>query len=137
MAKIVLLAVLSIDGYLAEKDGKLRWWLKPENYDIAQIREKASFIVSPETSFEFLKNEVQKKNNEIFLIEGVPELVDVIHKSLDSNIIDRMIIYRIPLLAGGGHLLFTPQRKPLQWKLKESKIYDGNIEKLIYGSPQF
>lgn len=132
MAKIILLATLSIDGYLAKREGALQWWLHPEKYEISKIREDASFMVSEETSFECLQKEARKKDDKTCLIEGRPELVDMINKALKCNLIHEMIIYRIPLLAGGGHLLFQSRKAPSHWLLKEKKNYDANVERLVY-----
>lgn len=43
MAKVQLLAVLSLDSCLSEKNSESRWWLRPESYGIVEIRDKATF----------------------------------------------------------------------------------------------
>lgn len=137
MAKIILLATLSIDGYLAKREDALQWWLHPEKYEISKIRDNASCMVSEETSFECLKKEARKKDGKTYLIEGRPELIDMINKALKCNLINEMIIYRIPLLAGGEHLLFKSQKVPSHWMLKEKKNYDANVERLVYHNREF
>ena len=47
MAKVQVLAVLSLDGCLSERTGDACWALRPESYDIDKLFDVADYELTP------------------------------------------------------------------------------------------
>ena len=47
MAKVQILAVLSMDGCLSDKVGDACWALRPESYDINKLFDAADYELTP------------------------------------------------------------------------------------------
>ena len=47
MAKVQVLAVLSLDGCLSESAGDASWVLRPESYDIDKLFDAADYELTP------------------------------------------------------------------------------------------
>ena len=51
MAKVQVLAVLSLDGCLSEKSGDACWALRPESYGIDKLFDAADYELPPGLSY--------------------------------------------------------------------------------------
>ena len=118
MAKIQLLAILSIDGCLANMDTEGRWWLRPDCHGISDIYNKATFELSPDYSMTTLIAEHEKQDdNTVYLIEATHQNADFINALLNMRIVDEIIIYTVPFIAGTGFFLFQKNLPISYWKL--------------------
>ena len=80
MAKIQLLAILSLDGCLADMKTEGRWWLRPDCHGISDIYNKATFELSPDYSMTTLIAEHEKQDdNTVYLIEATHQNADFIN----------------------------------------------------------
>ena len=97
MAKIQLLAILSMDGCLADMKTEGRWWLRPDCNGISDIYNKATFELSPDYSMTTLIAEHEKQDdNTVYLIEATHQNADFINALLNMRIVDEIIIYTVP-----------------------------------------
>lgn len=128
MAKIQLLAILSMDGCLADMKTEGRWWLRPDCHGISDIYNKATFELSPDYSMTTLIAEHEKQDdNTVYLIEATHQNADFINALLNMRIVDEIIIYTVPFIAGTGFFLFQKKLPISYWKLTEQKSMQGAL----------
>lgn len=133
MAKVQLLAVLSLDGCLSEKNSESHWWLRPESYGIAEIRNKATFELKADTSLSMLINWKGSEDDTVcYLIEAGTETAELINGMLRMRLIDEIILYTLPFIAGTGKYLFKPALPASYWSFIEQHTYNGGISRTVY-----
>lgn len=136
MAKVQLLAILSLDGCLSEKSGDSRWWLRPERYEIEDFRNKVDSDLDEETSLSTLTAWLQRKGDAVYLIEASIETAEVVNGMLRMHLIDEIILYTVPFIAGNGNRLFKTSLPMSYWKPIGNKEYNGGIIRTIYHRKQ-
>ena len=129
MAKVQILAVLSLDGCLSESAGDASWVLRPESYDIDKLFDAADYELTPAYPISRL---VENKSKSIFLIEATHETADYINGLLRLQVIDEIIFYTVPFIAGTGCHLFKANLPTSHWNLVEKKEYNGGILRTVY-----
>ena len=129
MAKIQVFAVLSLDGCLPEKTGDACWALRPESYGIDRLFDAADYEL---TSLYPTSRLAEDKSDSIFLIEATQETATYINGLLRLQLIDEIILYTVPFLAGTGRHLFKANLPSSHWDLVEKKEYNGSILRTIY-----
>lgn len=129
MAKVQVLAVLSLDGCLSEKTGDASWVLHPESYGIDKLFDAADYELTPAYPTSRL---VENKSKSIFLIEATHETSDYINGLLRLQLIDEVILYIVPFIAGAGRHLFKANLPASHWNLIEKKEYNGGILRTVY-----
>lgn len=132
MAKVQLLAILSLDGCLSDVKTEGRWWLHPESYGLDEIQKKATFTLSPDHSLSMLISEREKKDSSVYLIEATNETAKYINGMLQMRVIDEIILYTIPFIAGTGKFLFCRELPISYWKLTKQKMYADGVTRSIY-----
>lgn len=157
MRKVILYITMSLDGFIASKDGKVDW-LHGQNVDEENIDTYSSFIKDVDTvimgwnTYYQIKNElspdnwvydsltsyiildstnninfVQKNGKSIWICGGAK----IIQPLIQDNLIDEYYISVIPTILGDGIRLFAPGSNELKLKLKSTQSYNG-ITELIY-----
>ena len=96
MAKVQVLAVLSLDGCLSEKTGDACWALRPESYGIDKLFDAADYEL---TSLYPTSRLAEDKSDSIFLIEATQETATYINGLLRLQLVDEIIIYTVPFIA--------------------------------------
>ena len=129
MAKVQVLAVLSLDGCLSESAGDASWVLRPESYDIDKLFDAADYELTPAYPTSRL---VENKSKSIFLIEATHETADYINGLMRLQLIDEIILYIVPFIAGTGLHLFKANLPISHWNMVEKKEYNGGILRTIY-----
>lgn len=123
MAKIQLLAVLSLDGCLSDMETEGRFWLNPEIHGIDKIRRKAVSWLTSNHSLTQLIIDHEKQDGAVYLMEATTETADFINGMLRVRIIDEIILYIVPFIAGTGIRLFQGNLPTSHWKLVERKDF--------------
>ena len=133
MAKIQLLAVLSLDGCLSEKNGESRWWLRPEVYGITEIRNKATFELNADTSLSMLVNWKKNEDDTVcYLIEASIETAELVNAMFRMRLIDEIILYTIPFISGNGRYLLRSPLPISYWDFIKQNTFNGSISQTIY-----
>ena len=133
MAKIQLLAILSMDGCLSDMNTEGRWWLRPDCHGITDIYDKATFELSPDYSLTTLIAEHEKQDDHtVYLIEATIQNADFINVMLNKRIVDEIIIYTVPFIAGTGIFLFQKQLPISYWELTEQKSLPGALRHIYH-----
>ena len=133
MAKVQVLAVLSLDGSLSESAGDASWVLRPESYDIDKLFDAADYELTPAYPTSRL---TENKSNSIFLVEATQETADYINGLLRLQLIDEVILYTVPFIAGTGRHLFKSNLPTSHWDLVEKKEYNGGVLRIVYRKKQ-
>lgn len=172
MANIVYIAT-SIDGYIADKNGKIDWLLKIPNpsdsdYGFSDFMKRVDAIVMGRNTFQTVMNfkdwPYPKKvfvlsktlktiphefNDKAEIISSHPhEIVSELAKRgfhhlyidggktiqsfLKCDLIDELIITRIPVILGYGTPLFAKQEIELEFKHEQTEIYENGLIKSTY-----
>lgn len=131
MAKIQLLAVLSLDGCLSDMETEGRFWLRPDLHGMDEIHEKATFELSPDYSLTELIGEHKKLDDTIYLIEANKETADFINAMLRMRLVDEIILYTVPFIAGTGLRLFQGNLPISYWEPVEETKY-GRVLRRTY-----
>ena len=129
MAKVQLLTVLSLDGCLSEKTGDACRALCPESHGIDNLFDAADYELTPVYPTSRL---VENKSDSLFLIEATHETADYVNGLLRLQLIDEIILYTVPFIAGTGQHLFKANLPSTHWILVEKKEYNGGILRIIY-----
>ena len=129
MAKVQVLAVLSLDGCLSEKTGDASWVLRPEGYGIDKLFDAADYELTPL----YPTSRLAENNSEsLFLIEATHDTTDYINGLMRLQLIDEVILYMVPFIAGTGRHLFKANLPASHWSLIEQKEYNGGILRTVY-----
>ena len=129
MAKVQVLAVLSLDGCLSEKTGDASWVLRPEGYGIDKLFDAADYELTPL----YPTSRLAENNSEsLFLIEATHDTTDYINGLMRLQLIDEVILYMVPFIAGTGRYLFKANLPASHWSLIEKKEYNGGILRTVY-----
>ena len=129
MVKVQVLAVLSLDGCLSEKSGDACWALRPESYGIDKLFDATDYELTPAYPTSRL---VENKSKSLFLIEATHETADYINGLLRLRLIDEIILYTVPFIAGTGRHLFKSNLPTSHWSLVEKKEYNDGILRTVY-----
>ena len=164
----------SLDGYIADKNGKIDWLNSipnPDNNDMGYVEFNKGIdaLVMGRTTFETvlgfdvdwpyskpvfvlsnkLKEIPESHKGKAFLVKGtLTEILEKIHAKgfkrlyidggttirnfLKEDLIDEMVITKIPILLGGGSSLFTELPNELKFELIGTKTYLNQITQNHY-----
>lgn len=129
MAKLQLLAIITLDGYLFDRAVSSPLWDNPDKYGLTRIRDRATQTLGPDVSFISL---IQWKNEGIYLIEAAPETISVIGSMFKYWLVDEIILFVIPYIQGDGMRLFTEIPGPSSWEMTGNKRFNSGICRLTY-----
>lgn len=133
MAKVQLLAILSLDGCLSEINSESRWWLRPESYGITEIRNKATFELNVDTSLSMLINWKKTEDDTIcYLIEATIETAELVNAMFRMRLIDEIVLYTIPFISGNGRYLFGSPLPISYWDFIKQQTFNGSISQTIF-----
>ena len=126
MAKVQLLSVQSIDGYMIDNHNELPAILSDEivklkDAAIRQLNENASLSML----IDWRENEA---DNFTYLIEATKETRSIINGMFRMFLIDEIITFTIPVMLGSGISLYQQELPKTDWKCTDTKIMkDGTV----------
>ena len=129
MAKVKMYAVLSLDGCLSDNIGDACWALHPEKYGIDKLLASTEYELTPIYPTTRLQEDT---SSSIFLIKANHETASYINGLIRLQLIDEIILYTIPLIAGTGRFLFKANLPTSHWTLVDKKEYDGGVLRTVY-----
>lgn len=131
MAKIQIVAALTMDGCLSELQPKKRK-SESEDYGIGALREKACFRITPEYSISMLAERRNRKDDIVYLAEANFDTMDFINGMLRMRVVDEIVLYTLPQIAGTGNHLFQSALPKEEWKVVEHRLYDDGVFFTVY-----
>lgn len=132
MAKVQLLAVLSLDGCLSELQPRKRLFRNPEDYGLEEIRGNALYKLTPDYGISILQDWRKQSDDTNCLLEATSKTKDYANGLLRMNVIDEIIIYIVPVIIGTGKHLFQSALPETSWLLMYCKKYDDGVMRLSY-----
>lgn len=133
MGKVQILAVLTIDGcQSSELYCKAYKELNLDNCGINEIKNNALYHITPDYSISMLDEWRKSKTNISYLAEASPANADYINGLLRMQVVDEIIIYTVPFIAGTGRYFFRKALHQKQWILTSQKKYPNGIVCHIY-----
>lgn len=132
MGKVVLFAVLTMDGCLADSSGKAQEWLSqtdlPDRFRITEIKETACPL-SEDTSLTML---VLDETSSTYFIEAKAATASIINGMARMHLLDEIILCTVPVIAGNGCYLFQGHLPESEWTQVEIKAYKDGLMKAVY-----
>ena len=132
MGKVVLFAVLTMDGCLADTSGEAQKWLvktdTPDRFGIAAMKETAR----PLSEYTSLTMLVLDKSDTTYFIEANTTTANIINGMARMHLLDEIILCTIPVIAGNGCRLFLGDLPESEWMRNEIKSYKDGSLKTVY-----
>lgn len=132
MAKVQLLAVLSIDGCQTKLYPRKRLLRAPEDYGMGDIRDNALYKLTPDYPVSALQEWRKKSGNICYLLEVTEKNTEYANGLLRMNVIDEIILYIVAHIIGTGKHMFKSALPEMEWLLVETKRYNDGVVRLIY-----
>ena len=131
MAKLQLLAFITLDGYLFDRTVSSPLWDNPDKYGITKIRSRATQALGPDVSFISLI-QWKKEYKGIYLVEADLDTISVIDGMFKYWLVDEGVLFVIPYIQGDGIRLFTEIPGPSSWEMTGNKSFKSGICRLTY-----
>ena len=132
MGKVVLFAVLTMDGCLADCSGEAQKWLAktdtPDRFGIAEMKETAR----PLSEYASLTMLVLDKTTTTYFIEANATTASIINGMARMYLLDEIILCTIPVIAGNGCRLFLGDLPESEWVRDGIKAYKDGSLKAVY-----
>lgn len=133
MGKVQILAVLTMDGcQSSELYCKAYKELRLEDCGINEIRESALYHITPDYSISMLDEWRRYETDTCYLAEASPEKTDYINGLLRMQVVDEIILYTVPFIAGTGKYFFQSALPPIQLTLVSQKKFPNGVTCHIY-----
>ena len=127
MAKVQMLALQSIDGYMIDNRPELSAVLSDE---IATLRTAATHLLNKDVSLTMLSDWAENEAvNITYLIEADNQTAAIIDGMFRMGLIDEIILYTIPVILGHGKRLYQSPLPEISWKCTSTRIcMDGTVQ---------
>ena len=127
MAKVQMLALQSIDGYMIDNRPELSAILSDE---IAMLRTAATHLLNKDISLTMLSDWAENEaENIIYLIEADSQTVAIIDGMFRMGMIASISTNPIPAILGGGKRLYQTPLPEISWRCTATHICtDGTVQ---------
>lgn len=130
MAKVQLLTVQSIDGYMIDNYNELPAVLSDE---IEKLKDAAIRQLNENASLSML---IDWRENEpdsfTYLIEATKETRSIINGMFRMHLIDEIVQYTIPVMLGTGVSLYQQELPKNNWKVVKTASYNDEMSLTVF-----
>lgn len=130
MAKVQLLTVQSIDGYMIDNHNELPAVLSDE---IEKLKDAAIRQLNENASLSML---IDWRENEpdsfTYLIEATKETRSIINGMFRMHLIDEIVRYTIPVMLGTGVSLYQQELPKNNWKVVKTVAYKEEVSLTVF-----
>ena len=130
MAKVQLLTVQSIDGYMIDNHNELPAVLSDE---IEKLKDTAIRQLNENISLSML---IDWRENEpesfTYLIEATKETRSIINGMFRMHLIDEIVRYTIPVMLGTGVSLYQQELPKNNWKVVKTASYKDEMSLTVF-----
>lgn len=133
MAKVRIIMAMTLDGFLPEENEKLVQWVKTDKKGFAYWEARSTVTLFPHYPLMDLMDDKDKEENPCTYLAEISEMEDVeLLRGLSGyQLVDEMVIYRLPLTNNGGMNLSDVFPKG-EWTVTEVRTYRNGICRTIY-----
>ena len=133
MAKVRLLAVLTIDGCPAETTMLSGSWLDSDKYGIGALKEEAVSVLDENMSLISLSNRTEHAGDSLIdIIEATASTAGIINGMMRMRLVDEIVLYQLPVIAGNGRKLFHSSLPESEWICTENKRWKDGMIRITY-----
>lgn len=133
MATVRLLAVLTIDGCPAETTILSGPWLGFDKYGIGALKKDAISVLDENTSLISLSSRTEHaRDSHIYIIEATERTTGIINGMIRMRLVDEIILYQLPVIAGNGRKLFQSSLPESEWTCAENKRWKDGMIRITY-----
>ncbi len=127
MAKVQILVLQSIDGYMIDNRPELSAALSDE---IAMLRTAATHLLNKDVSLTMLSEWAENEAENItYLIEADRQTAAIIDGMFRMGLIDEIILYTIPAILGCSKRLYQTPLPEISWRCTATHICtDGTVQ---------
>ena len=130
MAKVQLLTVQSIDGYMIDNHNELPAALSDE---IVKLKDAAIRQLNENASLSML---IDWRENEpdsfTYLIEATKETRSIINGMFRMHLIDEIVRYTIPVMLGSGVSLYQQELPKNNWKVVKTASHKDEMSLTVF-----
>lgn len=130
MAKVQMLALQSIDGYMIDDRPELSAVLSDE---IAKLRTAATRLLNKDVSLTMLSDWAENEAANItYLIEADNQTAAIIDGMFRMGLIDEIVLYTIPVILGYGKRLYQSPLPEISWKCTATRICTNGTVQAVF-----
>ncbi len=130
MAKVQILVLQSIDGYMIDNRPELSAVLSDE---IATLRTAATHLLNKDVSLTMLSEWAENEAENItYLIEADSQTAAIIDGMFRMGLIDEIILYTIPAILGCGKRLYQTPLPEISWRCTATHICTGGTVQAVF-----
>lgn len=130
MAKVQLLTVQSIDGYMIDNHNELPAVLSDE---IVKLKDAAIRQLNENASLSMLIDWREKEADSFtYLIEATKETRGIINGMFRMHLIDEIVRYTIPVMLGTGVSLYQQELPKNNWKVVKTASYNDEMSLTVF-----
>lgn len=123
-----------MDGCLLETMKQAGQWFSPEQYGITELKEDVVCILNENTSLIWLSSQVEKAGNSpTYMIEATNKTTSIINGMIRMRLVDEIILYMVPVIAGNGSRLFQSSLPESEWTCTGSRQWKDGMVRIAYG----
>lgn len=130
MAKVQMLALQSIDGYMIDNYNELPVLFSEE---VTRLRDAATHLLNENVSLSMLIDWVNNETGCItYLIEASRQTRSIINGMLRMRLIDEIVLYTIPVMLGTGVCLYQQELPKTNWKVVKTVSHNDEMSLTIF-----
>ena len=134
MAKIQIIAAMTMDGFLPKADENLMQWVMNDTKGFPYWHERSVYRLMPHYPLLDLLAEKHSDNNQsdTYIAEiSDNDSIELLRGLSRYNLIDEMVIYILPIIAGKGTPVFD-DLSPSRWSVHKTTSFSNGITRIIY-----
>ena len=134
MAKIQIIAAMTMDGFLPKADESLMQWVMNDAKVFPYWHEHSIYRLMPHYPLLDLLAEKHSDNNQsdTYIAEiSDKDSIELLRGLSRYNLIDEMVVYILPIIAGKGTPVFD-DLSPSRWSVHKTTSFSNGITRIIY-----
>lgn len=134
MAKIQIIAAMTMDGFLPKADESLMQWVMNDAKGFPYWHEQSVYRLMQHYPLLDLLAEKHSDNNksDTYIAEiSDKDSIELLRGLSRYNLIDEMVVYILPTIAGKGTPVFD-DLTPSRWSVHKTTLFSNGITRIIY-----
>lgn len=134
MAKIQIIAAMTVDGFLPKADEKPMQWILNDAKGFPYWHERSIYRLMPNYPLlDLLAEKRSDKNQSYTYIAEISDTqsIELMRGLSRYNLIDEMVVYILPIIAGKG-ISVLDDLTPSRWSVHKTTTFPNGITRIIY-----